>query len=183
MEEQVVIEGIIEDIVYQNKENGYTVCTVMYEGEELSCVGTMPGTTPGEELKLVGTWSIHPIYGKQIKVVTYEKNIPKTVQGIERYLASGAIKGIGAKTAKKIVKHFGTDTFRIIEKEPTVLSQIQGISEKKAMEISEVFHAQHELRTALMVLQEYGITATYAIKIYKKYKDQTAEVIKNNPYK
>lgn len=183
MEEQVVIEGIVDDIIYQNEENGYTVCTIEYEGEELSCVGGMPGIHPGEEIRIVGTWSMHPVYGKQLKVDAYDKSIPKTVQGIERYLASGAIKGIGPKTAKKIVKHFGLETFKIIENEPIVLAQIQGITEKKALEISEVFQAQHELRTAMMVLQEYGITPTYAIKIYKKYKDQTIQVIKSNPYK
>ncbi|MGL6173667.1 MAG: SF1B family DNA helicase RecD2 [Cellulosilyticaceae bacterium] len=183
MEDQIVIEGIIEDIIYQNEDNGYTVCTIEYEGDELSCVGAMPGIHPGEEVRLVGSWTTHHIYGKQLKVDMFEKSIPKTVQGIERYLASGAIKGIGPKTAKKIVKHFGLDTFKIIEHEPTVLSQIQGISEKKALEISEVFHTQHELRMAMMALQEYGITPTYAIKIYKKYKDKTIEVIKRNPYR
>lgn len=183
LEEQIVVEGIIESIIYQNEENGYTVCTVEYEGEEVSCVGSMPGLHPGEEVKIIGTWSTHPVYGKQIKVDLYEKNIPKTVQGIERYLASGVIKGIGAKMANKIVKHFGLDTFKIIENEPLVLSQIKGLSEKKAKEISEVFHAQHELRSAMLVLQEYGITPTYAIKIYKKYKDQTLDIIKTNPYR
>lgn len=183
MEEQLVVEGIVEDIIYQNEENGYTVCTIEYEGEEVSCVGMMLGVHPGEEVRIVGEWTTHPIYGRQLKVDTFDKSIPKTVQGIERYLASGAIKGIGPKTARKIVKHFGLDTFRIIESEPTVLSQIQGISEKKAKEISEVFRAQHELRTAMMVLQEFGITPTYAIKIYKRYKDQTVEVIKTNPYR
>ena len=183
MQEQIVIEGIIDDIIYQNEDNGYTVCTIEYEGDELSCVGPMPGIHPGEEVRLIGSWTTHHIYGKQLKVEMFEKSIPKTVQGIERYLASGAIKGIGPKTAKKIVKHFGLETFKIIEHEPTVLAQIQGISEKKALEISEVFHAQHELRMAMMALQEYGITPTYAIKIYKKYKDKTIEVIKRNPYR
>ncbi|MGL4738812.1 MAG: SF1B family DNA helicase RecD2 [Cellulosilyticaceae bacterium] len=183
MNEQVVIEGVIEDIIYQNEDNGYTVCTVEYEGEELSCVGSMLGINPGEEVKIVGSWTTHPVYGKQLRVELFEKGIPKTIQGIERYLASGAIKGIGPKTAKKIVKHFGLDTFRIIEEEPIVLSQIQGISQKKAIEISEVFHAQHELRKAMMTLQDYGITPTYAIKIYKQYKDKTIEIIKSNPYR
>ena len=183
LEEQLVIEGVVDDIIYQNEENGYTVCTIEYEGEEVSCIGNMLGIHPGEEIRIVGQWTTHPIYGKQIKVDTFEKSIPKTVQGIERYLSSGAIKGIGPKTAKKIVKHFGLDTFRIIESEPTVLAQIQGISEKKALEISEVFRAQHELRNAMLVLQEFGITPTYAIKIYKRYKDQTVEVIKSNPYR
>lgn len=183
MKEQVVIDSVIEDIIYQNEDNGYTVCTIAYEDEELSCVGAMPGLHPGEEVRLVGSWSIHPVYGRQLKVDHFEKSIPKTIQGIERYLASGAIKGIGPKTAKKIVKHFGLDTFKVIESEPHVLTQIQGISEKKALEISEVFHAQHELRTAMIVLQDYGITPTYALKIYKRYKDQTVSIIKTNPYK
>lgn len=183
MNEQVVLEATIEDIIFQNQENGYTVCTIEYEGEEISCVGEMSGIYAGEEVKIVGSWSTHPIYGKQIRVELMERSMPKTVQGMEKYLASGVIKGIGAKTAKKIVKHFGLDTFRIIEEEPLVLAQVNGISEKKAKEIGEVFHAQYELRRAMLFLQEYGITATYAIKIYKQYKEHTADVVKNTPYR
>ena len=183
VDEQIVVEATVEDIIFQNQENGYTVCTIEYEGEEISCVGEMSGIYQGEEVKIVGTWSTHPIYGRQIKVEMIERSMPKTVQGMEKYLASGVIKGIGAKTAKKIVKHFGLDTFRIIEEEPLVLAQVNGISEKKAQEIGEVFHAQYELRRAMLFLQEYGITPTYAIKIYKQYKDQTQEVVKNTPYR
>ena len=183
MNEQIVLEATIEDIIFQNKENGYTVCTVDYEGEEISCVGEMAGIYAGEEVKIIGTWSTHPIYGRQIKVDMLERSMPKTVQGMEKYLASGVIKGIGARTAKKIVKHFGLDTFRIIEEEPLVLAQVNGISEKKAQEIGEVFHAQYELRRAMLFLQDYGITPTYAIKIYQHYKDQTTEVVKNTPYR
>lgn len=183
MSEQIVLEATVEDIIFQNQENGYTVCTIEYEGEEISCVGEMAGIYAGEEVKIIGSWSTHPIYGKQIKVDLIERSMPKTVQGMEKYLASGVIKGIGAKTAKKIVKHFGLDTFRIIEEEPLVLAQINGISEKKAIEIGEVFHAQYELRKAMLFLQEYNITATFAVKIYKQYKDQTMEVVKNTPYR
>ncbi len=183
LNEQVVLEATIEDIIYQNAQNGYTVCTIEYEGEEISCVGEMLGILAGEEVKIIGEWSTHPIYGRQIKVELVERSMPKTVQGMEKYLASGVIKGIGAKTAKKIVKHFGLDTFRIIEEEPLVLAQVNGISEKKAQEIGEVFHAQYELRRAILFLQDYGITPTYAIKIYKQYKDKTSEVIKNTPYR
>lgn len=183
MNEQIVIEAAIEDIIFQNQENGYTVCTIEYEGEEISCVGEMSGIYAGEEVKITGTWSTHPVYGRQIKVDLLERSMPKTVQGMEKYLASGVIKGIGAKTAKKIVKHFGLDTFRIIEEEPLVLAQVNGISEKKAKEIGEVFHAQYELRRAMLFLQEYGITPTYAIKIYKQYKEHTTEVVKNTPYR
>ena len=183
MDEQIVFETTVEDIIFQNKENGYTVCVVEHEGEELSCVGEMAGIYVGEEVKIVGTWSTHPIYGRQVKVELIERSMPKTVQGMEKYLASGVIKGIGARTAKKIVKHFGLDTFRIIEEEPLVLAQINGISEKKAQEIGEVFHAQYELRKAMLFLQDYGITPTYAIKIYQHYKERTTEVVKNTPYR
>ena len=183
LNEQLVLEATIEDIIFQNQENGYTVCTIEYEGEEISCVGEMSGIYAGEEVKIIGTWATHPIYGRQIKVEMIERSLPKTVQGMEKYLASGVIKGIGAKTAKKIVKHFGLDTFRIIEEEPLVLAQINGISEKKAQEIGEVFHAQYELRRAMLFLQDYGITPTYAIKIYKQYKEHTTEVVKNTPYR
>ena len=183
LNEQLVLEATIEDIIFQNQENGYTVCTIEYEGEEISCVGEMSGIYAGEEEKIIGTWATHPIYGRQIKVEMIERSLPKTVQGMEKYLASGVIKGIGAKTAKKIVKHFGLDTFRIIEEEPLVLAQINGISEKKAQEIGEVFHAQYELRRAMLFLQDYGITPTYAIKIYKQYKEHTTEVVKNTPYR
>jgi len=183
LDEQVVVEATIEDIIYQNPENGYTVCTIEYEGEEISCVGDMLGVYSGEDVNIVGTWVTHPIYGKQIKVDTCQRSMPKTVQGMEKYLASGVIKGIGAKIAKKIVKHFGMDTFKVIEEEPLVLAQINGISEKKAKEIGEVFHMQHELRDVMLFLQEYDITPTYAVKIYKQYKEKTKEVIKNTPYR
>ncbi|MDF2878738.1 MAG: ATP-dependent RecD-like helicase [Clostridia bacterium] len=183
MDEQIVIEATIEDIIYQNEENGYTVCTIDYEGEEISCVGEMLGVYAGEDVRIIGSWTTHHIYGKQLKVEMFERSMPKTVQGMEKYLASGVIKGIGAKTAKKIVKHFGLDTFRMIEEEPLVLAQISGISEKKAQEIGEVFHAQYELRRAMLFLQDYGITPTYAVKIYKHYKERTSEIIKNTPYR
>ena len=183
MDEQIVIEATIEDIIYQNEENGYTVCTIDYEGEEISCVGEMLGVYAGEDVRIIGSWTTHHIYGRQLKVEMFERSMPKTVQGMEKYLASGVIKGIGAKTAKKIVKHFGLDTFRMIEEEPLVLAQINGISEKKAQEIGEVFHAQYELRRAMLFLQDYGITPTYAVKIYKHYKERTSEIIKNMPYR
>ncbi len=183
LDEQVVIEATIEDIIYQNAENGYTVCTIDYDGEEISCVGDMLGIYSGEDVKIIGSWVTHHIYGKQLKVKMFERSMPKTVQGMEKYLASGVIKGIGAKTARKIVKHFGLDTFKIIEEEPLVLSQVTGISRKKAAEIGEVFHAQYELRRAMLFLQEYNITPTYAIKIYKHYKEKTMDIVKNTPYR
>ena len=183
MDNQATIEGVIEDIIFQNKENGYTVCTILYEGDEVACVGVIPDIHEGEELRLIGEWTTHHIYGKQFKVEFHERHIPTTVQGIEKYLASGVIKGIGPKLAGRIVKHFGTDTFRIIEEEPMVLAQVRGISKKKAGEISEIFHEQYELRRAMLFLQDYGITPVYAAKIYKQYREQTMEIVQNNPYR
>ena len=183
MDKQTTIEGVVEDIIFQNKENGYTVCTILYNGEETSCVGIIPDIHEGEELRLVGQWTTHHIYGEQFKVEFHERHIPTTVQGIEKYLSSGVIKGIGPKLANRIVKHFGTDTFKIIEEEPLVLAQVRGISKKKATEISEIFHQQYELRRAMLFLQDYGITPVYAAKIYKQYRERTMEIVQNNPYR
>ncbi len=183
MEEEIIIEGSIEDIIYQNKENGYTVFILDNKGEPVSCVGNFPEIYEGEQLQVVGTWCTHHIYGKQIKVSSFNKSLPETIQGIERYLASGLIKGVGAKTAKKIVKHFGMDTLTIIEQEPLILTQIRGISKEKAQKISEAYHSQYDLRTSIIVLEQFGISTTYAIRIYKFYKDKTLRTIKTNPYK
>ncbi len=183
MEEQLILEGVIEDIVFANGENGYTVCSMQTEEEEVICVGILPGIHPGESLRVVGSWVTHPTYGEQFQVELYEKSIPKTVQGIEKYLGSGVIKGIGPKMAKRIVKKFGIDTLRIIEEEPERLQEIKGISEEKAQSIGTIFHEQRELRRAILFLQEYGISPIYALKIYKQYKEQTIEVIKANPYR
>lgn len=179
----MTIETTIEDIIFQNKENGYTVCTAYYEGEELSLVGMMLGLKAGEEVKVTGEFVTHPIYGRQLKVMAIERSMPSTVQGMEKYLASGIIKGIGAKTAKKIVKHFGKDTFKVIEEEPLRLSEISGITKKKALAISEAFHSQYALREVMLFLQKYGITTTFAVKIFEKYKEQTIAIVKNTPYR
>ena len=183
MDKQVTIEGVIEDIIFHNKDNGYTVCSILHEGDEVVCVGIIPDLHAGEELRLIGEWTTHHIYGEQFKVEFYERHIPTTVQGIEKYLSSGVIKGIGPKLANRIVKHFGTDTFRIIEEEPMVLAQVRGISKRKAGEISEIFHDQYELRRAMLFLQDYGITPVYAARIYKKYQENTMEIVKKNPYR
>ncbi|OON99796.1 MAG: AAA family ATPase, partial [Epulopiscium sp. Nele67-Bin004] len=180
---EVEINGIIENVVFQNEENGYTVCTITHEKETISCVGVMPGIQPGEEVEIVGIWTTHNLYGKQIKVNSYSKSLPKTVQGIEKYLGSGSIKGIGEKLANRIVKQFGLDTLKIIETEPIRLAQVTGISKNKAISIGQQFHDQYELRAAMLALQEFGITTTYAVKIYERYGSECVEVIKNNPYK
>ena len=181
--DEVTVIGEIEDIIFQNKDNGYTVFSLTTQDDEVTCVGTVPQIHIGETLEVRGNWVNHPLYGKQLQVQYYEKSMPTTNSGIEKYLASGLIKGIGVKTAKKIVERFGEASFYVIEEKADMLTEIKGITYEKAQRISETFLEQHELRKAMMFLQEFEISPTYALKIYKKYKSRTFEVVKNNPYR
>lgn len=183
MDNQMVIEGTIEDIIFRNEENGYTVCSIHTKDEEIVCVGTLFEAYPGEHLKIIGSWVTHPIYGSQFQIDTYEKTVPKTEEGIERYLSSGVIKGIGPGLARRIVEKFGLDTLRVIEEEWERLEEVKGISRQKALQIGEIFHEQRELRRAILFLQDYGISPSYALKIYKQYGEATIDIVKNNPYR
>ncbi|MBQ4346917.1 MAG: ATP-dependent RecD-like DNA helicase, partial [Firmicutes bacterium] len=151
--------------------------------EEIICRGIIPEPLAGESLKLTGAYKVHPVYGEQFEVEFCEKHIPETIAGMERYLASGVIKGIGAKTARRIVERFGESTFYIIEEKPSRLAEIKGITHKKAMQIAEIFSEQAKLRQAMMFLQSFGVSTTYASKIYKKYQERTIELVKENPYR
>jgi exodeoxyribonuclease V alpha subunit len=183
MENQLVIEGIIEEIIYRNENNGYCVCVVGMEEDDITCVGTMLGLSEGEEIRAVGTYVSHHTYGKQFQIESYQSFIPRDRHSVLRYLSSGAIKGIGPALAKRIVKKFGDDSFRIIEEEPETLATVKGISEKKAQEVAMIFYEQREMRKTIIFLQEYGITLTYAIKIFNMYKERTIDIVSNNPYK
>lgn len=178
-----VLEGITDSIIFYNSENGYSIFILKTETEEITCVGNILELHEGENLKITGSWTEHPTYGEQFKIGIYEKTTPKTEQGIVKYLASGIIKGVGEKLANKIVNKFGIKTFEIIEEQPYRLSEIRGITEQKAKLISEEFCEQQEQREVIMYLQQFGISPTYAIKIYKKYKSNTISVVKSNPYK
>jgi len=178
----VEIEGIIEQIVFTNEVNGYTVCDVKCKKETITVVGYMPFVNAGESIRLTGNWVVHRDYGKQLKVEYYEKIMPKTVPAIEKYLASGVIKGIREATAKKIVDRFGEDSLDIIRFSPEKLSMIKGISKKKAIEIGQAFAEISGLTEVAMFLQGYGISPSYSAKIYKKYGEGAIEKIKNNPY-
>lgn len=182
MAEDIVIDGSVEDIIFQNKENGYTVFNLESKEGDIVCVGTVPQLHSGENLKITGSWVKHPTYGKQLQVRFFEKAIPTTEAGIEKYLASGVIKGIGPKYAKKMVQRFGADTFYVIEEKPERLVEIKGISQEKAMSIQAVFLEQHELRKAMLFLQDLDISPVYAMKIYKKYRARTYDIVKTNPY-
>lgn len=177
------INGYVEHVIFQNSENGYTVMNLVVDGEEITCVGMCKGLSQGENIAAEGDYVEHPLYGKQFKMVTYRIEAPKDSVSMERYLASGAIKGIGAALATRIVKKFGEDTFRIIEEEPERLVEVKGISERKAQEIAVQMEEKKDLRDALVYLQQFGISNTLAVKIYNTYGMNLYGVMKENPYR
>lgn len=178
-----VFEGYVEKIVYRNAENGYTVLTLVNNEEEMTLVGTFTFISEGEYIKALGSYSMHQIYGKQLTVKSYEVKEPEDLMSIERYLGSGAIKGIGKAIASRIVRRFKQDTFQIIENEPERLIEVKGISERIAKEIAVQFEEKKDLRNAMLFLQKYGISTTFAVKIYKEYGARMYDVLKQNPYR
>lgn len=177
------INGYVEHVIFQNSENGYTVMNLVVDGEEITCVGMCKGLSQGENIAAEGDYVEHPLYGKQFKMTAYRIEAPKDSVSMERYLASGAIKGIGAALATRIVKKFGEDTFRIIEEEPERLVEVKGISERKAQEIAVQMEEKKDLRDALVYLQQFGISNTLAVKIYNTYGMNLYGVMKENPYR
>lgn len=177
------LAGYVEHIVFRNAENGYTVLNFIGEDKEITCVGTFSAIAEGENMELTGEYTQHPTYGKQFRVSHAEAKEPEDLVSIERYLGSGAIKGVGLALAARIVRRFKKDTFRIIEEEPERLVEVKGISERKAQEISEQVEEKRELRQAMIFLQEYGITLNLAVKIYQQYGQEIYQIIKENPYK
>lgn len=176
------VKGYVEHIVFRNEDNGYTVFYLTNEDGELTCVGTFPYINEGEMLKMTGEYVNHNVYGWQFHVKTYENIEPEDMVSIERYLGSGAIKGVGAALAKRIVNTFKSDTFRIIEEEPERLAEIKGISERKAMEIAGQVEEKKDMRKAMIYLQKYGITLNLAVKIYEQYGNNLYHVMEENPY-
>ena len=177
------ITGFVEHIVYRNEENGYTVLNLASnEEDEVTCVGVFQMISEGESLELTGEYTVHPSYGPQFKVQQYSIKAPEDIASIERYLGSGAIKGVGAALAARIVRKFKEDTFRIIEEEPERLAEIKGISERKAQEIAQQTEEKRELRQAMIFLQNYGISLSLAVKIYQTYQWDMYRIIQENPY-
>ena len=177
------IQGYVEHIVYRNADNGYTVLNLVCGEEEITCVGIFSAIAEGENIEATGDYTEHPVYGKQFKVESFEEKAPEDEIAIERYLGSGAIKGIGLALAARIVRRFKEDTFRIIEEEPERLAEIKGISNRKAMEIADQVNQKRDLRQAMIFLQQYGITMNLAVKIYNVYGQEVYGIIKENPYK
>lgn len=173
----------MEHIIFRNEENGYTVCVVNWEGEEVTCVGVFSYISEGELIEAQGSYTEHATYGKQFKVEAYQIKIPQDTAALESYLGSGAIKGIGAALAARIIRHFGADTLRIMEEEPERLAEIKGISSRKAQEIGVQLAEKSEMRNAMIFLQQYGISLALGAKIYNQYGDTMYQVLQENPYK
>lgn len=179
------VTGYIDHVIFRNEDNGYTVMVLkgMEEEQELTCVGTFPAITQGAAIEASGNYTTHPVYGKQFQIASYVEKMPEDALAMERYLGSGAIKGIGAALAARIVRRFGDDTMRIVEEEPERLAEIKGISEKKAMEIAEQMTEKADMRRAMIFLQKYGISLNLGAKIYQKYGQTVYGVLQENPYR
>nr|WP_288899783.1 ATP-dependent RecD-like DNA helicase [uncultured Blautia sp.] len=180
------VTGYIDHIIFRNEDNGYTVLVLKgTEGddEELTCVGTFPVISQGATIEASGNFINHHIYGKQFQITSFTEKMPEDAMAMERYFGSGAIKGIGAALAARIVRRFGADTLRIVEEEPERLAEIKGISEKKAREIAAQMEEKADMRKAMMFLQKYGISLNLGAKIYQKYGDSVYSVLQENPYR
>lgn len=181
--EEITLQGYVEKIIYRKEENGFTVFSLVVEEEEVSCTGVLADIMEGQNLEVVGVYTEHPSYGHQFKVSSYTEKRPEGLMAIERYLGSGAIKGIGLAMAARIVRRFKEDTFRVIEEEPERLAEVKGISERKAMEIADQINSKKDLRQAMIFLQEYGIRTNLAVKIYNYYGSEIYSILKENPYR
>lgn len=179
----MVLSGIIEEIVYRNNDNNYTVAVLDVNGEPITCVGRFPPITEGEMVEVNGEFIKHTKYGEQFAVKSIKVSKPTSLEGIVRYLSSGLIKGVGPITALNIVQKFGKDTLDIIEFNPARLSEVKGISANKAQDIGEAFNDIKKMQNSILFLQQYNISTNLAIKIYNIYKDKTEGIVKNNPYK
>ena len=177
------VAGYVEHIIYRNADNGYTVLNLVSGEAEITCVGIFSAIAEGENIEASGDYTDHPTYGKQFKVESFEEKAPEDEEAIERYLGSGAIRGIGLALAARIVRRFKADTFRIIEEEPERLAEVKGISERKAMEIADQVNEKRDLRQAMIFLQQYGITMNLAVKVYQQYGQEVYGIIRENPYR
>jgi len=181
----VELQGQIERITYTNDESGFTIAKLKVLGQPdlITVVGNLLAPMPGEILKVQGEWANHPKYGQQFKISHYESVVPAAVYGIEKYLGSGLIKGIGPVMAKRMVKKFGKETLNIIEKAIARLSEVEGIGEKRIQMIQQAWNDQKEIRQVMLFLQSHGVSSGYAIKIFKQYGDRAIAVVKTNPYR
>lgn len=176
------IHGNVEELVYRKPENGFTVLELSCDDEYITVVGVLPEVNVGEKLKLRGEWSVHQTFGRQFKAELCERSLPSTAADLYRYLASGAVKGIGPKTAQRIIERFGDEAFEVLEKHPKSLALINGISLAKAEKICKAFNEQFSVRQVMIALERLGLTASECLKIYRLYGANSIEVVGVNPY-
>ena len=177
------VKGIVDHIIYRNEENGYTVLSLHTDGKKLTLVGFFQVINEGESIEAFGHMTAHASYGDQFKVERYEMREPEDREAIERYLGSGAIKGIGMALAARIVKKFGVETLRVMETEPERLAEVKGISLRKAREIAAQFDGQRAQRSAMLFLQKYGISLSLGVRIYNTYGEEMYQILRENPYR
>ncbi|MEG0308641.1 MAG: ATP-dependent RecD-like DNA helicase [Clostridium sp.] len=178
----MTIEGVIESVVFRNEDNGYTICKLKGDKEMITAVGVIPHINEAQEYSIQGEWTVHPKFGKQLKIDTITEIIPTTTKGIEKYLSSGVIEGIGKVTAKKIVDFFGDETIKVLDNKIQRLEEIPGIGKKRIDTITKSYLQQRVTKDIIMFFQGYGITVSKAMKIYKKFGDNCINVVKDNPY-
>jgi len=178
------LTGVVERLTYHSQESGYSVARLKAAGERdlITIIGSFANIQPGQTLKLSGFWREHPKYGAQFQVVKYQETKPATLTGIEKYLGSGLIKGVGPVTAKRIVAHFGLDTLEIVETKIERLIEVPGIAKKRVKMIQTAWETQKAIKEVMVFLQSHGVSTTYAVKIYKQYSDKAIEVVTENPY-
>ncbi len=181
-QELVTLNGTVENIVFRNENNGWTVFEFDDGSELITAVGSVLQVSPGDGIKLMGQWVTHPSYGRQFKVQAFEKSLPATEEAMLKYLSSGAVKGIGPSTAQRIIDMFGTSTLDVIENSPEQLSHVRGISPKKAAAISEDYKQQFGVRSCMLFLQQYGVSAAEAVRIWQRFGQNAIEMVKKNPY-
>ena len=181
-QELLRLQGTVENIVYRNEENGYTVLEIIGGDDYITAVGSMPQVNAGDNVNLLGYFTNHRSYGRQFSVKTCEVERPSQAADILRYLSSGAIKGIGPSTAKRLVEEFGDAALDVMENEPERVARLRGITPKKAVEFSEQLKANAGIRALMLFLGEYGISNTSAVKIFNVYGGRSVEQIKQNPY-
>mgnify|MGYP002409437388 CR=1 FL=1 len=179
----IELNGSIAEVIYHNKDNYYTIAVIENEEEQFTAVGYLPGADQGRAYRFRGVWKNHPAYGEQFSFTEYQEEMPSTYEGIESFLSSGVLKGIGRKTAAAIVRKFGEETFTVIEKEPHRLTEVAGIGEKKAAAVTEAFLAHKEFAEISLFFQQFGIAPAYAMKLYKVYGADTIQAVTDNPYR